>query len=202
MTIGEKIRRIRRFRKMTQVQLGEAVGLGENAQNRIAHYERGTRVPQKKLLDDMAKVLDVNPHTLYEATGEDNSELLQILFWLEESNPGVFHLFRLHQFSVEEQHDDCTDGAYYRPSDAWPATPPVGIWFFGTNINSYLREWQQRMKERDAGEISKEEYFEWKINWPDTCDDCGIHEPAKRWRKVNQQYSIGWMKSNDAPKRG
>ena len=69
MTIGEKIRRIRRFRKMTQAQLGEAVGLGENAQNRIAHYERGTRVPQKKLLDDMARVPDVNRFTLYEATG-------------------------------------------------------------------------------------------------------------------------------------
>ena len=183
MTIGEKIKRIRRFRKMTQAQLGEAVGLGENAQNRIAHYERGTRVPQKKLLDDMARVLNVNRYTLYEATGEDNSELIQIMFWLEESNPGIFHLFQLHQFPVEEKHDDCADGAYYRYNDTWPATPPVGMWFSGTNINSYLREWQQRMKERDAGEITKEEYFEWKLNWPDTCDACGIHEPEKQWRK-------------------
>ena len=46
--------------KMTQAELGTAVGLGENAQNRIAHYERGTRVPQKELLDRMAEVLDVN----------------------------------------------------------------------------------------------------------------------------------------------
>ena len=51
MTIGEKIKRVRKFRKMTQAELGTAVGLGENAQNRIAHYERGTRVPQKELLD-------------------------------------------------------------------------------------------------------------------------------------------------------
>ena len=60
MTIGEKIKRVRKFRKMTQAELGTAVGLGENAQNRIAHYERGTRVPQKELLDRMAEVLDVN----------------------------------------------------------------------------------------------------------------------------------------------
>ena len=51
MTIGEKIKRVRMFRKMTQAELGTAVGLGENSQNRIAHYERGTRVPQKELLD-------------------------------------------------------------------------------------------------------------------------------------------------------
>ena len=31
MTIGEKIKRVRKFRKMTQAELGTAVGLGENA---------------------------------------------------------------------------------------------------------------------------------------------------------------------------
>ena len=69
MTIGEKIKRVRKFRKMTQAELGTAVGLGENAQNRIAHYERGTRVPQKELLDRMAEVLDVNRYMLYDSSG-------------------------------------------------------------------------------------------------------------------------------------
>ena len=183
MTIGEKIKRIRRFRKMTQTELGLAVGLGENAQNRIAHYERGTRVPQKKLLNEMAKVLDVNPYMLYDATGADNSELIRIMFWLEEANPGLFHLFKLHQFPIEEDHKDFDDGAYYCYNDAWPATPLVGMWFFGTNINAYMREWQVRMAERDAGVITREEYFEWKINWPETCDDCDRHEPLKKWRR-------------------
>lgn len=32
--------------------------------------------------------------------------------------------------------------------------------------------------------ITKDEYLEWKLNWPDTCDDCGRHEPMKRWRKA------------------
>ena len=31
--------------------------------------------------------------------------------------------------------------------------------------------------------ISRDEYFEWKINWPQNCDDCGKYEPQKHWKK-------------------
>ena len=30
---------------------------------------------------------------------------------------------------------------------------------------------------------SKEEYLEWKLNWPQTADGCGRYEPKKKWRK-------------------
>ena len=36
MTTGEKIKRIRQHRKMTQKELGEAIGLGATGANRIA----------------------------------------------------------------------------------------------------------------------------------------------------------------------
>ena len=29
----------------------------------------------------------------------------------------------------------------------------------------------------------KEEYLEWKLNWPQTADGCGRYEPKKKWRK-------------------
>ena len=32
-------------------------------------------------------------------------------------------------------------------------------------------------------EITKEEYLEWKLNWPQTADGCGRYEPKKKWRK-------------------
>ncbi|WP_455765351.1 helix-turn-helix domain-containing protein [Gemmiger formicilis] len=47
MNIGEKIKRIRQHRRMTQKELGELVGLSAN---RIAQYEMGYRVPKKGLL--------------------------------------------------------------------------------------------------------------------------------------------------------
>ena len=39
------------------------------------------------------------------------------------------------------------------------------------------------MDELKSGVITRDEYFEWKINWPYTCDDCGKYEPKKQWRK-------------------
>jgi len=31
--------------------------------------------------------------------------------------------------------------------------------------------------------ITKDEYLEWKLNWPYTCDDCGKREPKYKWRE-------------------
>ena len=35
-----------------------------------------------------------------------------------------------------------------------------------------------------SGKITRDEYFEWKINWPQTCDGCGKYEPRN-----NGEYS-------------
>lgn len=51
MNIGEKIKRIRQHRRMTQKELGELVDLSAN---RIAQYEMGYRVPKKPLLNQIA----------------------------------------------------------------------------------------------------------------------------------------------------
>jgi hypothetical protein len=47
---------------------------------------------------------------------------------------------------------------------------------------SFLQEWDLRKKELAAGIISKSEYTEWKLNWPQTADDCGKHPPKIEWR--------------------
>ena len=46
-----------------------------------------------------------------------------------------------------------------------------------------MREWLVRQQEYRAGEITREEYFEWKLNWPDTCDDLGKVTPTIKWHK-------------------
>lgn len=40
-----------------------------------------------------------------------------------------------------------------------------------------------RFDERQKKEIFADEYFEWKLNWPFTCDDGGRFEPSIQWRK-------------------
>ena len=35
-------------------------------------------------------------------------------------------------------------------------------------LNDFLKEWGVRMDELKSGVITRDEYFEWKINWPYT----------------------------------
>ena len=45
------------------------------------------------------------------------------------------------------------------------------------------------MDELKSGEITRDEYFERKINWSQTCDGCGKYEPKKQWRSVKSELS-------------
>jgi transcriptional regulator with XRE-family HTH domain len=64
MKVGDKIKRIRQFRGMTQAELGRKLDMGDTSQARIGQYEIGFRTPSKELLDKMAKALDVSPNAL------------------------------------------------------------------------------------------------------------------------------------------
>ena len=48
-----------------------------------------------------------------------------------------------------------------------------------------MKEWILRKEEMKSGVITRDEYFEWKINWTQTCDDCGKYEPKRKWRSAN-----------------
>ena len=54
-------------------------------------------------------------------------------------------------------------------------------------LNDFLKEWVIRMDELKFDVINRDEYFEWKINWPQTCDGCGKYEPHKKWRTSPSQ---------------
>jgi len=43
-----------------------------------------------------------------------------------------------------------------------------------------------RKDEYYAGEITMDEYREWKLNWPYTADDCGKFKPKREWRKKEE----------------
>ena len=51
MNFNLKLKKIRTFRKMTQKELSEKIGLTD--QHRIVQYEKGVRVPKKDLVDKM-----------------------------------------------------------------------------------------------------------------------------------------------------
>ena len=182
MTVGDKIKRIRTFRNMTQKEMGEALGWGEKGANRLAQYETNYRVPKKDLLTEMAQILDVNPMTLYESTQMDASELMELFFWIDEFNPSAINLFQLEKYPGEKCNSSDDTSVRYHDTDSWPAHSPVGMWMNYGVVNQFMKEWLIRKEELKLGQITKDEYFEWKINWPQTCDDCGKKEPLKAWR--------------------
>ena len=139
MAVGDRIKRARNFRGLTQKELGIAAGLDErSADIRIAQYESGTRTPKEDLLRKIAEVLDVNYRSLYEVTDTSDPDYPELHMALS---------FRNHL------------------------------------LDGFLKEWQLRKQQLADGEITQEEYLEWKLNWPQTADGCGKHTPVRRWRK-------------------
>jgi len=157
VAIGERIKRVRNLRKLTQKELGLAIGFEENtADVRVAQYESGTRTPKEDMLQKIAEVLDVNYRSLYEPTLYAAEDVMYTLFELDE-HYGI------------QIHDD--------PLDDDP-TENLSVNFGSRLINDFLFEWQQRKKDLADGVISKAEYMEWKLNWPQSAGK----NPSKQWQ--------------------
>ena len=156
MAVGDRIKRVRILRDLTQKELGLAVGFEKNtADVRIAQYETGTRTPKEDMLQKIAKVLDVNYRSLYEPMLYAAEDLMYTLFELDEH-----YDLSIHDFDGKK----C-------------------IAFNRKLLDDFISEFQVRKKELADETISKLEYMEWKLNWPQTCDDLGKFKPSKQWRK-------------------
>lgn len=169
MTIGEKIRRIRKFRHMKQRELAVAIGLDEKSVSRIGQYEIGYRVPQKETLEQISRALNVNILNFVDSGTGSIEDLMMMLLWMEETDPTLLKLFQLKRFPNEKYNSVEDTSVYYHDSDSWPTHEPMGLWFNNTLLCNFIEEWANHKKELLRGEITKEQYFEWKITWPYSC---------------------------------
>lgn len=184
MTLGQKIKRIRTFRNMTQQELGEAIGLdAKGAANRIAQYETNYRVPKKEMLLDMSKALNVSYLNFYTPEYGSSEDIMQTLFWLDEDNRDAINLFSLTCTNKKEKSDIAPNIEYENNSAHLPDDSPIGMWFNYGLVDEFMREWMNRKNELKNGNITDNEYLEWKLNWPNTSDDCGEFEPKKGWKE-------------------
>lgn len=166
MAVGERIKRVRNFRGITQKELDIAIGFDEKrADIRVAQYESNTRTPKEGLLRKIAEVLEVDFRSLYEPTLYAAEDIMHSLFELDEHYPGT----RLYEVTD-------TTGPDFPEKH-------ISVSFRYRLLDEFLLEWQLRKKLLAAGEITREEYLEWKLNRPRTADDCGRHTPSKQWRK-------------------
>lgn len=146
MNFGEKIKRIRLFRGMTQRELGRHLGFGESSADvRIAQYESGDRKPKQATLQTLTDILGVSIDNFVFSSPE--VELVQLLSWLEEAHPESV------RFCAPDSEKD---------SEKQIAS--VGIYFTDKMLNEYLMGWMEQKKNLQEQKISQEEYKEWKWN--------------------------------------
>ena len=169
MAVGDRIKRVRNFRGMTMKELGMAVGFDEkSADVRIAQYENNSRKPKEELMRKIAAALDVSVAYLEDPTMNDAEGILHALFELDDQYPWM-HL-------VETVDNTDADLPHKR----------VAVCFDYNILDSFMAEWMLRKQQLRRGEITREEYQEWKLNWPSTADDCGKFQPKKAWRKESR----------------
>ena len=162
MAIGERIRFIRNLRGMTQKYLGMAVGFPERtADIRMAQYESGTRTPKDDLTNNLANVLEVSPQALGLPNIDSEIGLMHTLFALED----------IYGLKIGE-----INGEVCLRLDKNRGTTYVSM--FGI-----LNAWRKEAAKLEAGEITKEEYDQWRYRYPEL-------DTTRRWVKVpSQEFS-------------
>ena len=144
MAIGERIRYIRKLRKLTQTRLGVKLGFPESsAEVRIAQYETGTRTPKENGIKVIADILEVSPLALKVPDIDSNLGLMHTFFALED------------MYGLEIKAED--DQLIFQFKDERKLDP---------SFCQMLFAWAQQTEKIKNGEITKEEYDKWRYNYP------------------------------------
>ena len=150
IAVGKRIRFFRWLRGMTQKELGKAVGFSSRtASVRIAQYEIGARTPKPELLRHIADALNVSEDALTTPDLENAACLMHTLFVLEDA-----YLFSVLSLA----------GRIELSSNMEDAGIPL-------TVRVMLRTWAELREKYMCGEISKEEYDQWRYNFPNIPKD-------------------------------
>ena len=145
MAFGKRIKFFRNRKGMKQKELGELLGfLGKTSDVRVAQYETEARTPKADLVKEMAQIFDVSTRAINVPNIDSYLGLMHTLFALEDMYgikigeiDGELCL-RLDREQKEYQH-------LFEPFHAW----------------------QQMAAKLESGEISQEEYDNWRYNYPE-----------------------------------
>ena len=145
MAIGERIHFFRIMRGMTQKYLGMLVGFPErSADVRLAQYETGSRKPKAELTAALAQALDVAPQALDIPDIDSQIGLMHTLFALED----------IYGLTVGKSDGEvCLKVS----KDKGKATE---------ELLQMLTAWQEQSAKLSAEEISREDYDQWRYNYP------------------------------------
>ena len=170
-TLGGRLTKIRIFRNMTQASLGVACGFNPtNASTRISQYEMNKKIPKEDVIDKLAEILQISKYHLMDSDIEGIDFIIH-LFWMEESRVSPFHFFPMPSETTRPEEAEkifTKDGAYggfYKRH-----RKDIGFAIENPGYDEFTEVWIEMKRKLIAKEISWEEYFDWKIRWPDNAD--------------------------------
>lgn len=145
MAIGERIRFFRNLRGMTQKYLGIQVGFPEKtADIRMAQYESGSRTPKADLTNKLAEVFGVSASALTIPDIDSYNGIMHTLFAMED----------LYGLRIDK-----LDGELCIRLDKGMGTNYISMF-------EMFSAWQEQAEKLKNGEITKEEYDNWRYTYP------------------------------------
>ena len=143
MSIGYRIRFFRNFRGLTQLKLGRMLGYNDvNADTRIANYEAGRRMPKSDTIREIANQLAIAPEAITAPDADSMIGVMHTLFLLED----------MYGFMIDESNG--------QPSFVLDETHEEY-----TEMNQRLAEYLLQAQKYRNGQISREEYDQWRYQY-------------------------------------
>lgn len=136
-TVGENIRHYRQERGLNVSQLARKVGTAESA---IRHYEKNERTMSEEQLEKIARALDVSPLALRDYRIGSARDLMGLMLQLEET------------FGIVPDKDGKCLVLDHTSKNA-------------QKLAQSIQGWADVRRQLDAGEMTQEEYEDWKAKF-------------------------------------
>lgn len=144
MNKGSRIKFFRKFRDLTQKELGFKLGYNEStADIRVTQYEKGVRSPKGQTLDKLAEALSVDKRAI------DVPEI--------SSKEALFHLL----FAMEDEYGLGINNIDY---ELCLTLNPKNEHY--DTLHNFFKEWAGMKDALDKNEITQQYYNNWKYNYP------------------------------------
>ena len=142
---GDRLAFVRQFRRMSQQQLGERIGMPPaHARTLVSRLEKHDRDLKPDRLEAIAAVLNVNAAMLKRWDFKDPADLYYQLLWIEELCPDFMFRNTIRQTTKNKTHEF---------------------------LSERYADWKKMRRRYLDGRIDFEEYWEWKLKKTDKGED-------------------------------
>ena len=163
MSFGQRLKRIRNHRDLTMKQLGTKINIPERqADVRISQYESVHKTPRKDIIEKLANILDVNEFALDTPDLATNYGAIFTMF-------EYYYTYGLHPVKI--------DGKIYLELDKNIAD---------SSFIKDLNEWYDTYESFQSGDITKEQFIDWMLKYPEFSTNYANPLPREKWLKKSK----------------